>query len=315
MKYQPRDIDRLSRNIMEELEEEIEKSGIFYRIFYRCKGNKSLQRKLEKTDKDGTSKYNGENKFLRDIIGIRINLYFIDDLDIVTEFFWKKLSKLFAEATIDKNKTTEFKPSRVNLIFHLPNKYKSEFREVITDKRIDATFELQLRTVLSEGWHEVEHDLRYKCQNDWEPYPEMSRVFNGFLAALETQEWSMVQLFERISYNHYKADNLSALIRTKLRIRFDDLEISNELLDILTKHPSFIRDLFKTDRISIVKFLLDNKVSFPLTIDNVIYLINYCFIKNQDIQLVTPDIISKALNELTSISATAQEQKLKEIIS
>ena len=25
---------------------------------------------------------------------------------------------------------------------------------------IDNTYEIQLRTVLSEGWHEVEHDLR-----------------------------------------------------------------------------------------------------------------------------------------------------------
>ena len=45
--------------------------------------------------------------------------------------------------------------------------------------RIEPTFKIQIRTVFSEGWHEVEHDLRYKCKDDWEGCELYSHTLNG----------------------------------------------------------------------------------------------------------------------------------------
>jgi putative GTP pyrophosphokinase len=295
MKYRPNDIDRIAKLITQRVEEDFANSGIFYRIFFRCKSSGSLNEKLETKNLDGSLKYDGRNKFLRDIIGIRVNLYFVDDLEIVTEFIQSKYKSLFEEETIDENNTTEFKPTRINLIFKVPTEFLSEFRGVIKDQRIDSTFELQLRTVLSEGWHEVEHDLRYKCQSDWDPYPEMSRMFNGYLAALETQEWSMLQLFNQISYNHYKNDNLSALIRTKLRIRFTDDESTPRVASLIQDSDAFRREFFKLDRGRIIRLLLNGTHPFPLSFDNIIYLINYCFIRDENILASTPEFILSSL--------------------
>ena len=157
------------------------------------------------------------------------------------------------------------------------------------DTRIDAVFELQLRTVFSEGWHEVEHDFRYKCSNDWLLYPDLSRTFNGILASLETHEWSTIQMFERLSYSHYKSGDISAMLRTKLRIRFTDFKLSKELQNIIESEEGVLKELFKLDRNNVVMFLLVNRIGIPSNLENIVYLINYFFIKNDAISAITPD--------------------------
>lgn len=291
MNYNSREIDRIAKEITEMLEEDIQWSGIFFRIFSRCKSEASLNRKLDTKTSDGKIKYNGSEKHLRDIIGIRINLYFIDDLEILTWFFKRKYSALFVEETIDPISTTEFKPSRINLIFRIPEKFKDEFRSKIKDIRIDDTFELQLRTVLSEGWHEVDHDMRYKCPTDWDDYIELSRMFNGILASLETNEWTIIQLFDRLSYSHYKNGNISAMVRTKLRIRFDDVLIDNALYSNIKEDIEFQRNFFKLDREDLINYFIKKRFPFPPSLTNVIFLINFKFIKNHKITDITPALL------------------------
>ncbi len=291
MIYKTRDIERIARSILNQIEIDLMHAGIFFRIFFRCKNEKSLDKKLSIKNENGSLKYDSKEKLIRDIIGIRINLYFLEDLDIITKFFKEKYIPQFVEETIDLNTTTEFKPTRVNIIYRIPEEYLSEFTEVIKDSRVDSTFELQLRTIFSEGWHEVEHDLRYKCQKDWDDYPDLSRTLNGILASLETNEWSMIQLFERLSYSHYKNGNVSAMIRTKLRIRFDDYSISDKLTMLLGKEETFSKDFFKLDRNLIVNFLLRKKIHFPYSLENMIYLINFVFIKCNAVLQITPKIL------------------------
>jgi ppGpp synthetase/RelA/SpoT-type nucleotidyltranferase len=289
MNYNPRDIERIARSVASEIEDEIAKAGIFYRIFFRCKDPKSLNSKVNAITKEGEVKYNGTSKFLRDIIGIRVNLYFADDLNIVTNYIKEKYQSRFIEETIDQNKTTEFKPTRINIIYSLPDDCKAEFREVVPDNRIDSVFELQLRTVFSEGWHEVEHDFRYKCSEDWILYPDLSRTFNGILASLETHDWSTIQMFESLSYSHYKSGDISAMIRTKLRIRFSDFKLSGVLLNIIETEDGLQKEFFKLDRNSIITFLLVNRIGVPSNLENIIFLINYFFIKSPAIINITSE--------------------------
>jgi putative GTP pyrophosphokinase len=298
MSYNPRDIERIARSVASEIEDEISKAGIFYRIFFRCKDQKSLDRKLSSKTYDGQAKYDGTSKFLRDVIGVRVNLYFADDLSIVTSYIQNKYQSRFLEETIDQNTTTEFKPTRINIIYSLPNAYQAEFREVVPDVRIDSTFELQLRTVFSEGWHEVEHDFRYKCSADWSLYPELSRTFNGILATLETHEWSTIQMFERLSYSHYRSGDISAMIRTKLRIRLSDFKLSESLHKIIETEDGLQKEFFKLDRNAVVSFLLENKIEVPPNLENIIYLINFFFIKNSAISDITPNELIDSFSKL-----------------
>lgn len=78
---------------------------------------------------------------------------------------------------------------------------------------MDNTFELQLRTILSEGWHEIDHSLRYKSQADWLDYPENERLLNGIYASLETNDIALKNLFNELSYKHFKNRNWEGLIK------------------------------------------------------------------------------------------------------
>jgi len=298
MIYQSTDLQRVARKLTEILQEDLESAGIFFRIYSRAKQQKSLHKKLDTKHKDGTQKYDGEKKFLRDMIGVRINLYFVDDLEILLTFFKRKYSGLYVEEAVDRNADSEFKPTRVNLIFQLPVALLREFRAIVPDKRIDGTFELQLRTVFSEGWHEVEHDFRYKCQDDWINHASLSRTFNGMLAALETHEWGMIKIFEELGYSFYKTNNFGGMMRMRLRIRTEDYKLSDDLENLLASEPSFLKKFFKLERQILIEFLLDERVRLPFQLDNLVFLINHIFFQNKKISASIPEHILLIIKEI-----------------
>ena len=275
-------LDRMARNITSIIEDELTRVGIFNRIFYRCKKSSSIEEKMEK------KLYDGKEKFLRDVIGVRITFYFADDLDVVYKYIKNKYSKYFVEESIDSKETTVFKPLRLNIVFRLPEPYLKEFKETIHDQRIDSTYELQLRTVLSEGWHEVDHDLRYKNSENWVNQNDLSRMFNGILASLETNDWSIISLFDTLSYRHYKNKNIEAMIRAKFRLRFQGNKVkTEELFNLITKN-NLDKELFKFDRELFLYDLANRGLRFPLTIENVLFYLNHFYFKNNSISNITP---------------------------
>ncbi|WP_448700880.1 hypothetical protein ACFGVR_02330 [Mucilaginibacter sp. AW1-3] len=297
MNYQPSDLSRVIKNLVQLIQKDLDASGMFHRIYSRAKSPKSLKKKINKVDDDGNQKYDGSTKLLRDLIGIRINLYFVDDQRILLKYLKKRFKDLFLEEAVDIHTDTEFKPARLNMIFRLPQELQQEFRTIVGDPRVDATFELQLRTVFSEGWHEVEHDFRYKCPDDWNNHTALSRTFNGMLAALETHEWSMIKMFEELSYSHYKAANYSAMIRMHLRIRTEDHSLSEGLSERISQEGAFIKEFFKLDRALLIDFLLNQSLALPFTVDNLLYLVNYFFINNKQILDYTPDVLKSEFKQ------------------
>ena len=82
---------------------------------------------------------------------------------------------------------------------------------------IDDTFEIQIKTMFFEGWHEVEHDMRYKGEELWSHYPGFSRYFNSILATLELCDKSMVTLFEDLGHALYKSGRWSDMVKSQFR--------------------------------------------------------------------------------------------------
>ncbi len=286
--YQTRDIERICKSIVTSIDDELARVGLFFRIFSRVKTNSSKDNKIKTK---GIDYYDGINKLIQDVIGIRVILYFSDDIPIV----YKHLKDFFelVDETVDQNEETKFAPTRINLIFRIPSVLIKEFTEVIQDPVIDSTYEIQLRTILSEGWHEVDHDLRYKCQDDWVNNKDLSRSFNGILASLETSEYSILRLFDQLSFRHYKQKDKVATFRTKFRMRFIDYSISNELEILL--NDNLCREIFKLNRTDVIKFLFESNILMPLTLEALIFIINYQFIKNENILEITP---SEIINDL-----------------
>lgn len=156
---------------------------------------------------------------------------------------------------------------------------------------IDTKYEVQIRTVLSEGWHEVEHDLRYKCKEDWNGHDDLNRNLNGIFATLETSEFSMLQMFENLSYRHYKEKKIEPLLKTKYRIRLKNEVLNGELKQLLTTDKELMKRIFRVDRKKFISSFINSNIRIPLTIENLVLLINHFEIRDSRIRAFESDFV------------------------
>ncbi len=175
-------------------------------------------------------------------------MYYIlrDDIVIIQNHL-KSFFEL-VEETIDKNEKTKFAPVRINLIFRMPKSKAKEFSDIVNDEKIDTTFEIQLLTILSGRLvMRLIIDLRYKCLHDWDDNSKIIHAkFICILETLETSEYSILRLFEQLSFRHYKKDNFAAMLRTKFRLRLESNSVSEALKCVLSKE--LVREIFKLER-------------------------------------------------------------------
>lgn len=279
-----------AKNIAKTIEDALSRIGIFHRIFFRGKSLESIKDKINRSP----GKY-GKGKKIQDIIGIRICLYFSDDIDISKQIIDSLYIQNIPSSTIDKPDQDQFGPTRYNLIYNTPDEIDFKIHNTeINHSIIDNTFEVQIRTILSEGWHEVEHDLRYKFSEDWSNNHSANRTFNGVFAALETSEITMLKIIEDQSYYHYKNKNWPAMIRSKFRLRFSNSEISEHIIKVMTEDNNFAKDIFRFDRNMLIE-LLFKITGIPVTADNIIYIINHKEIRNEYILTTTPKFLDVRL--------------------
>ncbi len=280
-------LERLARDISYRIEDELQRSGIFYRIFARAKSVESIERKLI------TKNYalSSGCKKMQDLIGIRITVYFDDDLPIVYNAIKKKFN--FIDETVDELSVNKFEPQRINLICKMTDEDAKEATDLAISKynNIDSTYEVQLRTVLSEGWHEVEHDLRYKCKNDWEGNSDISHILNGVYASLVTSDWTIMSIFEKLSYYHFKNSNWNAMLRNKFRLRFKDSQLDARIIEILGNDKDLSKELYKTDRSLILNRIFVDGLRVPLTLNNLMHIINAYCLKDVRISILAPDYL------------------------
>lgn len=261
------------------IEGALNKCGIYYRIFRRVKIPKSIERKLNDRDKQ----YNEQHK-MQDLIGFRIVMYFEDDLEICQEIMKKCFEEV--EWSVSSQDESEFKPIKINGIFNLPKYISDKISEATWELPIDKTLEIQFKTVFFEGWHEIEHDMRYKGYDLWKTSPDLSRKFNSVLATLELCDDTIVSLFEDLGHSHYKKRNWTSMIRSHYRIRMADENMLNELRIILNNDTDLAKAMFKLERNQLMAYLMDYPRPVPLNVNSVIGLINEKFIKNPEISKV-----------------------------
>ena len=283
------EISSIAGTIKNSISAELERLGILATIFSRIKSAQSISKKLMRKDYV-------EGKLLQDLIGLRIAVYFPDDLPIVVN----TLRNIFPldNKDIDNYNEETFRPKRLNLVFRLKDEYQRIFREAVNRQlgnKIDTTFEVQIRTILSEGWHEVEHDLRYKCREDWEGHMDLSRALNGIYATLETSEWAMLNLFNEMAYRNYKEKKWEAMLRNKFRLKIQPKSLSVKLSAYFDQHTVVAKEIYKTDRTKIITRLSKSKISLPLTYDNLVYIINQLYIKDENIMAMQPAFIREEI--------------------
>ena len=283
-------LELIERRLKTRLMEELSRSGLLFRLFSRVKETHSIEEKFVRKN------YGLQKRKMQDLIGFRITTYFSDDLKLVIDI----CRKVFEVVTFeyDTPSAEEFKPLRKNMVCRMPDEQNQVFQEVAKTsdgyEYIDNTFEIQFRTTLSEGWHEVDHLMRYKCKPDWANLVEESRVLNGIYATLETNDQALKALFDDIAYHHYKARKWEAMIRNKFRLRFALNKLDDEISSYMDYHIEVGRKLFKLNRTEVIGEYVNSTLSFPTTFDNWMYFINYKFINDQYIASKTPSFLMDA---------------------
>lgn len=256
---------RLEATIIRTLKE----AGVYYQILSRVKSSNSIYRKMK------WGNYGGEKK-IQDIIGIRIILYFQDDIRICEEI----MTDLFGAAAWAKshNDVDEFKPSKRNGVFQMPAEYAEVLNKHFDTYYFDKTFELQFRTMNFEGWHEIEHDMRYKNRHSdmYEVfgYHESSRMLNGMIAAYELHDWTMVKIFDDLAYKHYDDKHWEAMLASKCRLR---LEEDNRLDERLIPYMNEIADdILACPRLDLVKALIPEvrRHNYKIDLNLIVYVYN-----------------------------------------
>ncbi|MGG5796682.1 RelA/SpoT domain-containing protein [Edwardsiella tarda] len=274
--------ESLKDDVEDLISEKLNSLGIMFRIFSRNKNSHSLMKKLE------NPKYGTTHK-LQDALGVRVALYFNDDIELVHSVLNEIFTEREKDHSIDIMKAEEFSAVRYNIIYEIPKKILNKECQYETySNKIDSTFELQIRSVLSEGWHEVEHDLRYKAKHDWKDNDIESRKLNGIYATLETSEWTMIKIFDELAYKHYKKQNWNSMLRQKLRLRLTSQELHEDIISILNNNLSLAKELYRIPRKDLLYKMSEAGFSLPLNLNTLVYFCNLFFIEDQSLYKLTP---------------------------
>ncbi len=288
MKYEQlkMNVSGVSFSIIKELENEIknylDKCGLFYKVFSRIKTADSIVEKLMEREKRGVAEYK-----MQDFIGIRIVLYFKDDIKLCEKIIKQHFSVL--NISRDNEEPDIFRAQRINYVCDLPLNIKSQIEDKIWDYKIDTSFEIQIRTIFSEGWHEIDHDFRYKCKDDWQEFEDDSRTLNGILATLENCDWAISSLFSQVAYKHYKNEQWIPMLKNVFRIRIANYEQMEAILVYFNSHKDVAKQFYRIDREEFLVWLSDIKNRIPLSLKNIVYLVNVQQIHDEYITSLIPE--------------------------
>ena len=299
-------MEYIRQNIEDRIRPILDRAGIYYRIFSRVKSKPSIEKKLSHKENE----YRQKGKKMQDIIGIRIVFYFQEDVEICHERMKKmdgydsrnesnsslelqglsQIIESWDEADSDNKGMVKkllpfhdkvFMPERLNLVMRMTPEEQMFFNTAIQEygkqsELIDATYEIQLRTVLSEGWHEVEHDLRYKTSNEkwWNFCEAESRMLNGIYASLETNERALSQMIQELAYKNYKHRSWDAMIRFHFRIRMEEKKLPDTLGNILDKDKTLAKKILHVKKQELTTWLWEIPYKLALTPELILFLLN-----------------------------------------
>lgn len=289
-----------AENLRREVEQILQRVGILCRVFARGKESQSLSEKLAREP----GKYTLGGKLIQDAIGIRVAVYFAEDVDIVAKLLEKEFRHKIDSSTVDLPKNDQFAVTRHNLVFEVPEDFREDMRRSIGTSPVDMTFEVQLRSILSEGWHEVEHDLRYKSRDNWERQDDLSRALNGIIATIETSEWTMRKIFDDLAYRNYKGGRWAEMLHNRMRMRTSP-QLSLQICSLFNEDTELAKAVFRIERSKLIFFLNKIRPTLPLTLDNIVYAWNRLELSDERISRLTPSFVAEAMS-----SAYEEENKL-----
>ena len=114
-------LNEIVEQLKNDLSSRINQSGIMYRLFGRAKTIASIEHKIGMKGE----LYRSGKEMIRDIIGLRIVVYFPDDVDILALYFD---DKSVVKRHIDNLDVDTFRPQCLNITKPLPDYLVDDFR-------------------------------------------------------------------------------------------------------------------------------------------------------------------------------------------
>lgn len=266
--------------LLREVRTPLTRTGLFITLTGRCKAEDSLRRKINLPGKN----YHPEGKKVQDLLGLRITTYFDDDSDIAENALSHHFDLI--DQTVDVPSPVHFGPLRSNRIYSLPDGVLLPSLPKDISSLIDSTFEVQYRTVLSEGWLEVEHDFRYKSIFGWPDV--LDRQMNAIGATLELCDSAMLSLIKEMAHSYYKKNEVVSMLKAVLRLRLIDDRLDPEINQLLHSDKMLRKAFLRCDRKAAVLTLAKSNRTIPLTLNNLVQCINQKSVQSHKISSLCP---------------------------
>lgn len=147
------------------MEKLLEKEGIVpAQITSRTKTAQSLKGKIERKKIEGRS-YDNPLSQITDIVGIRIITYYLRDIEEIGNLVRKEF-QIDEKNSLDKSAVLgidQFGYKSVHYIISLSSS-RRDLPEWVEFKMFKA--EIQVRTTLQNAWAEIDHEIRYKNEEN-----------------------------------------------------------------------------------------------------------------------------------------------------
>lgn len=196
---------------------------------------KSRESCLEKFDKKYRSKFEQDKcqyhikDHISDLIGIRIVCFYEQDVIEVANTLEKTLEAV--EKRKDRFAERDASPNEFGYrAIHLNLKLNSDRSSLVEYRRFkDASFEVQIRTVIQDAWSVLDHKLQYKGHAS----PQLKRSINALAAVFEQADKNFLQIRDQVNVEQDKAkkkvtepQNLIAAREESENLPFDAPEVS-----------------------------------------------------------------------------------------
>jgi ppGpp synthetase/RelA/SpoT-type nucleotidyltranferase len=150
----------IATNLEQHIRSHVDQLPRIDRITARAKEPDSFAEKATLLNVDGTRKYPTPLMQIQDQIGVRIIVYYTDDVPVVTDMILRYLRPIEEKDRIPESEW-EFGYAGKHLILILP-------RDVVPAdidlSEVPDFFELQIKTLYQHAWSEANHDLGYKSK-------------------------------------------------------------------------------------------------------------------------------------------------------
>lgn len=272
--------EKLLKSLLESL---LKKECANAQVSSRTKSVSSFKEKIKRKSKEGKSYGNPLNE-ITDIVGIRIITYYLNDIDKISAMIENEF-EIDKKNSIDKSAilgADQFGYKSVHYIISL-SPSRRDLTEWAEFNKFKA--EIQVRTILQHAWAEIDHEIRYKKEENI-PIEIKRRVYR-LMALFELAD----EEFQNLKYDTeaLKGKYLQDITFGNLKIKLNALSLSAYLsftkqdekwMEVSNEFIPEILKSFQTEKQITVRFGIQKYFNSYMSITDLEKLLSRLEVKN-----------------------------------